>query len=169
MPWSWKLVRISGIDVYIHATFLMVIAWIALIHWNESQSMAAVIEGVGFILALFACVVQRAAVSYVDACEHAGRRSRFAVDWLTAGLSGGLQRAGRRHADTKRPRQRLASPRESCARRRPQQRIRVVSHAGTLRVFRYLLERSSHDEFIERWVSEHVPNCAVTSLVLIDF
>jgi Zn-dependent protease len=35
----------------------MVIAWIALIHWNESQRMSAVIEGVGFILALFACVV----------------------------------------------------------------------------------------------------------------
>jgi Zn-dependent protease len=57
MPWSWKLIRIAGIDVYVHATFLMVIAWIALIHWNESQNLAAVIEGVGFILALFACVV----------------------------------------------------------------------------------------------------------------
>jgi Zn-dependent protease len=57
MPWSWKLVRIAGIDVYVHATFFMVIAWIALIHWNESQNLAAVIDGVGFILALFACVV----------------------------------------------------------------------------------------------------------------
>lgn len=57
MPWSWKLARIAGIDVYVHATFLMVVAWIALIHWNESQSLAAVIEGVGFILALFGCVV----------------------------------------------------------------------------------------------------------------
>jgi Zn-dependent protease/predicted transcriptional regulator len=57
MPWSWKLVRIAGIDVYVHATFFMVIGWIALVHWNESQSLAAVIEGVGFILALFACVV----------------------------------------------------------------------------------------------------------------
>ena len=57
MPWSWKLVRIAGIDVYVHATFFMVIVWIALIHWNESQNLAEVIEGVGFILALFACVV----------------------------------------------------------------------------------------------------------------
>jgi Zn-dependent protease/CBS domain-containing protein len=57
MPWSWKLVRIAGIDVFVHATFFMVVAWIALIHWNESQSLAAVVEGVGFILALFACVV----------------------------------------------------------------------------------------------------------------
>ena len=57
MPWSWKLARIAGIDVYVHATFFMVVAWIALIHWNESQSLPAVVEGVGFILALFACVV----------------------------------------------------------------------------------------------------------------
>ena len=57
MPWSWKLARIAGIDVYVHATFFMVVAWIALIHWNESQRVRRVVEGVGFILALFACVV----------------------------------------------------------------------------------------------------------------
>jgi Zn-dependent protease len=57
MPWSWKLARIAGIDVYVHATFFMVIAWIAVVHWNESQSLAAVVDGVGFILALFGCVV----------------------------------------------------------------------------------------------------------------
>ena len=36
-----------------HATSLMVIAWIAPIHWKESQKLAAVIEGVGCSLALF--------------------------------------------------------------------------------------------------------------------
>jgi broad specificity phosphatase PhoE len=46
---------------------------------------------------------------------------------------------------------------------RAQQRVLVVSHGGTLRVFRYLLERWTHDEFLERWESEPVPNCAVTS------
>lgn len=57
MPWSWKFGRIAGIDVYVHATFFMLLAWIALSYWRESQSFAAVVEGVGFILALFACVV----------------------------------------------------------------------------------------------------------------
>ena len=57
MTWSWKLARIAGIDVYVHATFLMVVAWIALVYWNESQSLGAVVAGVGFILALFACIV----------------------------------------------------------------------------------------------------------------
>lgn len=57
MTWSWKLVRIAGIDVYVHATFVMVVAWITLVYWNQSQSLGAVVEGVGFILALFACIV----------------------------------------------------------------------------------------------------------------
>jgi Zn-dependent protease/CBS domain-containing protein len=57
MPWSWKLARIAGIDVYVHATFFIVIGWIALAHWSEHHSIAAVVEGVGFILTLFACVV----------------------------------------------------------------------------------------------------------------
>ena len=57
MTWSWKLARIAGIDVYMHATFLMLIGWIAMIHWFEKHTMAAVIEGIGFILVLFACVV----------------------------------------------------------------------------------------------------------------
>ena len=39
----------------------------------------------------------------------------------------------------------------------------VVSHAGTLQVFRYLPQRWNHHEFIERWESEHIPNCAVAS------
>jgi Zn-dependent protease/CBS domain-containing protein len=55
--WSWKLARIAGIDVYVHATFFIVVAWIGLAHWNQNGNMAAVLEGVGYILTLFACVV----------------------------------------------------------------------------------------------------------------
>ena len=51
MTWSWKLERIAGIDVYMHATFLMLIGWIAMIHWSEGRTVAAAVEGVGFILA----------------------------------------------------------------------------------------------------------------------
>ena len=57
MKWSWKLTRLAGIDVYVHATFLILIAWIGLSYWLVSGSLAAVITGVGFILALFGCVV----------------------------------------------------------------------------------------------------------------
>lgn len=57
MKWSWRLGRISGIDVYMHATFLLLIGWVALSHWLDGQSVLATVEGVAFILALFACVV----------------------------------------------------------------------------------------------------------------
>lgn len=55
MKWSWKIARVAGIDVYIHATFLLIIGWVALSHW--SQGLAAMISGLLFILAIFACVV----------------------------------------------------------------------------------------------------------------
>ncbi len=34
MKWSWKLGRFAGIDVYMHATFLLLVGWVALIHWR---------------------------------------------------------------------------------------------------------------------------------------
>jgi Zn-dependent protease/CBS domain-containing protein len=55
--WSWKLARIAGIDVYVHVTFLIVVVWIGLVYWNQEGNLAAVVEGVGYILILFACVV----------------------------------------------------------------------------------------------------------------
>ncbi len=57
MKWSWKLTRLAGIDVYVHATFFILIVWIGLIYWQVEGSLVAVISGVGFILALFTCVV----------------------------------------------------------------------------------------------------------------
>lgn len=57
MKWSWKLGEVAGIGVYMHATFLLLIGWVALSHWLEGRTLAAVLAGVGFILALFACVV----------------------------------------------------------------------------------------------------------------
>lgn len=57
MKWSWKIGRFVGIDVFMHATFLLLVGWVALIHWQEGASLTAVLSGVGFILALFLCVV----------------------------------------------------------------------------------------------------------------
>jgi Zn-dependent protease/CBS domain-containing protein len=57
MKWSWKLGRIAGVDLYIHATFLLLVGWVALSHWLQGRSVAAATAGVAFILALFSCVV----------------------------------------------------------------------------------------------------------------
>ncbi len=57
MRWSWKIGRFAGIDVYVHATFLLLILWVVMLHWIAGRSAQAVLSGVIFILALFACVV----------------------------------------------------------------------------------------------------------------
>jgi Zn-dependent protease len=57
MKWSTKIGTFAGIDVYVHTTFLILIGWVALAHWRTGHNAAAAVEGVAFVLALFACVV----------------------------------------------------------------------------------------------------------------
>src|SRR5919106_1229844 len=57
MRWQWKLGTFAGIDVFVHATFLLLIGWVGYSHWLEYGTLAKVAEGILFILALFLCVV----------------------------------------------------------------------------------------------------------------
>ena len=57
MKWQWKLGRFGGIDVFVHATFILLIGWVGYSHWLEHHNWAEVLNGVLFILALFLCVV----------------------------------------------------------------------------------------------------------------
>lgn len=57
MKWSIKLGRYLGIDVYLHLTFLLLLAFIGLSHWVTGGGAAAAAEGVLFFMALFACVL----------------------------------------------------------------------------------------------------------------
>ena len=57
MRWQWKLGTFAGIDVFVHATFLLLIGWIGYSHWLQYGTAAKVVEGILFILALFLCVV----------------------------------------------------------------------------------------------------------------
>lgn len=57
MKWSTRIGTFAGISVYVHTTFLMLIAWVAVAHWQTGHSVGAVVKGVGFIVALFGCVV----------------------------------------------------------------------------------------------------------------
>jgi Zn-dependent protease/predicted transcriptional regulator len=54
--WSYRIARVAGIDIYVHATFLLLLAWIAFGAYRQGGAPAAV-QGVGFILAVFAIVV----------------------------------------------------------------------------------------------------------------
>jgi Zn-dependent protease/CBS domain-containing protein len=57
MKWQWKLGRFAGIDVYVHATFLLLIGWVGYSHWLEHRDWGEVLTGILFIIALFLCVV----------------------------------------------------------------------------------------------------------------
>lgn len=57
MSWSWRIGRIAGIDVFIHFTFFLLLAWIAYSYYAVRGSMADALGGVVFILALFGVVV----------------------------------------------------------------------------------------------------------------
>ncbi len=56
MGWSIPILRIAGIQLRIHITFLLLVGWIAFVYYVQGGSPAAV-GGVLFILLLFACVV----------------------------------------------------------------------------------------------------------------
>ena len=57
MKWSWSIARIGGIDLRVHATFVLLIAWLALARWQATGSLADTASGVAFALALFASVL----------------------------------------------------------------------------------------------------------------
>ena len=75
---SWKIGRVAGIDLYVHPTFLLLLAWAAL--W----------EGIGIIpllLSLFGCVV-------LHELGHALMARRFGINTedITLYLIGGVAR-----------------------------------------------------------------------------
>lgn len=57
MTWSLKIARVAGINVYMHWTFLILLAWIFIANLSAGQSTSEALMGVVFVLALFACVV----------------------------------------------------------------------------------------------------------------
>lgn len=56
MRWSFRIARISGIEVKIHITFLLLLAWFAWMDW-QAGGLAAAWQGTVFILLLFLCVL----------------------------------------------------------------------------------------------------------------
>ncbi|MBZ0233741.1 MAG: site-2 protease family protein, partial [Deltaproteobacteria bacterium] len=55
--WSWRLGAPFGIDVFVHASFLLLVAWIAIGQLLAGHGVGAALEGIGFIVAVFAFVV----------------------------------------------------------------------------------------------------------------
>lgn len=57
MKWSLKLGKLLGINVYLHFTFLLLLAFLGFVYWRATQDLEAALQGVAFIVALFGCVV----------------------------------------------------------------------------------------------------------------
>src|SRR5262249_18466895 len=57
MKWSWKIGSVRGIAVYLHTTFLLLLAWIGIGQLAAGHTLLGAVGGVLFVLLLFACVV----------------------------------------------------------------------------------------------------------------
>jgi Zn-dependent protease len=57
MKWSWKLGRFAGIDAYVHASFLLIVAWAAWAAYQGAGSGLAAVLGVVFLLGIFGSVL----------------------------------------------------------------------------------------------------------------
>jgi len=73
--WSWKLGRVAGIDVYMHGTFLILLAWVGVSHYLQRHHLADAGAGIVFILALFAIVVLHE-LGHALTARHYGIRTR---------------------------------------------------------------------------------------------
>ncbi len=57
MKWSWTVGRIAGIRIRMHWTFLLLLAWVAVSYSMAGGGLKAAVEGVVFVLAIFACII----------------------------------------------------------------------------------------------------------------
>ena len=57
MKWSARLGRFAGIDVYVHVTFLLLLAWVAWSYWTATGTLAGVGAEIALVLLLFLCVL----------------------------------------------------------------------------------------------------------------
>ncbi len=72
MRWSWRIGKLFGIDVAVHATFLLLLAWVALSGYFKDNRIEDALWGVGLTLAVFASVV-------VHELGHALTARRFGI------------------------------------------------------------------------------------------
>ncbi len=72
MKWSWRIGRIIGIDVRVHATFPLLFAWIAVIAVRGGATAASVLGTLALLLSVFSLVV-------LHECAHALMARRFGI------------------------------------------------------------------------------------------
>lgn len=103
MPWSLTIARIAGSEIRIHATFLILLAWIGIAGYVDGGAPAA-LDAVLFLIAVFTCVA-------LHELGHAlaARRYGIATPDITLLPIGGLARLSRIRS-ARRRRSSLLSP-----------------------------------------------------------
>ena len=96
MKWSWRFARIAGIGIYVHATFFLLLAWVAFAEYRRGGDARAVLSALVFILAIFATVV-------LHELGHALTAARFGIATrdITLLPIGGVARLERMPRDPK--------------------------------------------------------------------
>ncbi len=56
MKWSWYMGKVGGVKLFVHWTFVLLVAWVFMMYYRMGNSVSDGLRGVLFILALFACV-----------------------------------------------------------------------------------------------------------------
>jgi Zn-dependent protease len=99
MSWAWTIGHVRGIRIRVHATFPLLMLWVALAEYGATGTAAGALAGVAFILAVFAVVV-------LHELGHALTAARFGIATrdITLLPIGGVARLERMPKD---PRQEL--------------------------------------------------------------
>ncbi len=86
MKWSWKLGRFAGIDAYVHASFLLLVAWAAWAAFQGAGTGLAALMGVVFLVGVFASVLLHEFGHALTARRY-GIRTRRIVLWPIGGVA----------------------------------------------------------------------------------
>jgi hypothetical protein len=73
----WKLGKFAGIDVYLHATFILLLVWIASMHWMAGHNLETMPAGIAFMLALFGSVLLHEFGHALTAKAFGNRHARY--------------------------------------------------------------------------------------------
>ena len=86
MGWSLKLGKWFGIEVNLHVTFLLLIGFLALTGFAATRNAGAVAGNIGFLLAVFACVLLHE-LGHALAARRYGIRTRDIILLPIGGLA----------------------------------------------------------------------------------
>ena len=73
--WTWNIGRIAGIPIRLHLTFLLLLAWIAVVYAFHGANIGTVALGVVLVVAIFATIVIHE-LGHALVARHFGYRTR---------------------------------------------------------------------------------------------